>query len=126
MPREVLERIEPTLALLYHHKYKTAEREIALLFVESIKRIGNGEVTPKEADEYFTALGILVESRDKLKLSRAVQDILFAGELFHDTGKTLSPEIERTAQEALMVLMGSSMKQTKVPIKINVSSGMTR
>ncbi|MFY9462796.1 MAG: hypothetical protein WAP52_01280 [Candidatus Sungiibacteriota bacterium] len=117
--RGVLERIEPTLALLYDHEYKIAEREIALLFVESIKRIRNGEITPKEADEYFTALGILIEPRDELKLSRAVQDILFIGELFHDAGKSLSSEIERTAKAALTVLIGNPIKQTKVPIKID-------
>ncbi len=115
-----LERIEPILALLQDHAYKTAEREIALLFVESIKRIRNKEITSKEADAYFTALGILITPEDKLKLSKEIQDTLFVGELFHDAGEHLSPEIREAALDALSVLMGNPTKRARTTPKARV------
>lgn len=124
LPLRVLERVEPIVLLLQDHAYKTAEREIALLFVESIKKIKNGEITPKEADAYFTALGILIEPDDELKLSKAIQDILFVGELFHDVGKDLSPDIQEAARRSLAILMGDpspkemhkKSAQTRMPV----------
>lgn len=111
LPHRVLERVEPIVLLLQNHAYKTAEREIALLFVESIKKIRNGEITPKEADAYFTALGILIEPVDELKLSKTIQDILFVGELFHDAGKDLSSDIKEAARAALSVLMDNPLSR---------------
>ena len=117
LPRRTLERVEPILSLLLEHAYKTAEREIALLFVESIKWIKNKEITPKEADAYFTILGILISPKDKLKLSKEAQDILFVGELFHDAGAQLPAEIREAALQALAVLMGSPTRKVWSPAK---------
>lgn len=117
-----LDRVEPILSLLEDHAYKTAEREIALLFVESIKRIKNREITPREADAYFTALGILIVPDDKLKLSKDVQDILFVGELLHDAGtdKELPTEIKEAALEVLTVLLGSIPKRKNAHAKARI------
>lgn len=120
LPRGVLERVEPILSMLQHHEYKIAEREIALLFVESIKRIRNKEITAKDADVYFTVLGVLIEPADKLRLSKTIQDVLFVGELFHDAGEHLPAEIPEAAREALAVLVGNPAKQTRVPAKTRV------
>lgn len=111
LPHGVLKRVEPIVLLLQNHMYNTAEREIALLFVESIKKIRNGEITPKEADAYFTALGILIEHDDELKLSKKIQDILFVGELFHDAGKELSSDIKEAARAALSVLTDNPLSR---------------
>lgn len=123
LPHGALERVEPIVLLLQSHAYKAAEREIALLFVESIKKIRNGEITPKEADAYFTALGILIEPDDELKLSKAIQDILFVGELFHDTGREFSSDIKEAAGAALSVLMDNPVlrearKQTRTRMAV--------
>ena len=120
LPRGTLERVEPILSLLQDHAYKTAEREIALLFVESIKRIKNKEITPKEADAYFTILGILIIPEDKLKLSKDVQDILFVGELFHDAGAELPKEIKEAALRALAVLVGGPTRKVWSPARTHL------
>ena len=94
-PKEVIDIVKPIINILDNNNKSILENEIAKLSLDVCDKIEKKDLSPKQADSYFTLIDLYItDNYPNLKLEQEVKDILFEGMILHDYGKDYGANLE--------------------------------